>query len=47
MFYVVFCIAYSVVNYSNINFSGLITSFGKERAFSAINYWQLRVRLCA
>ena len=29
--YVVFCIAYSVVNYLDIKYSGLITSIGEER----------------
>ena len=32
MIYVVLCIAYSFVYYSNISFSRLITSVGEERA---------------
>ena len=32
VFYVVFGIAYSVVNYLNVSFSELITSVGEERA---------------
>ena len=40
MLHVVFCIAYSIVNYFNISLSRLITSVGEERAvFSAINYF--------
>ena len=34
MFYVIFCIAYSIVHYLNVLFSGLITSVkGRELAF--------------
>ena len=32
VFYVVFCIAYSVVNHLNVSFSGLITYVGDDTA---------------
>ena len=32
MFYVIFCVAYSVVNCFNVSFSGLIISVGGESA---------------
>ena len=39
MFYAVFCIAYFVIHYFNVSFSGLFTSVGEERAdFSAFDY---------
>ena len=40
MFYIVFCIAYSGVNYLIVSLSGLITWVGEERAgFSAIDFF--------
>ena len=40
VFYVICHIVYSVIDYLNVRFGGLVTSVGKERAivFSAIDY---------
>ena len=39
MFYAVFCIAYFVIHYFNVSFSGLFTSVWEERAdFSVFDY---------
>ena len=41
---VMFRISFSVVNYSYVSFSGLMTSVGEERAdFSAIDFISFRI----